>query len=167
MLNPIIDIELEDYNKLGRLLDVVYPDDIDITYPDYDLDYEVDTYTDDEKIFNINYCYIDEFDRYYFIDNIDFLSNKLFRLYMSVDVWHPLLCLAVLCSSLAFSLWVSTIKTLGVAKSSIFSALIPVAAALIAWAIGHESLNERQWIGIAISAFGVILSQYTIKSRKK
>lgn len=87
--------------------------------------------------------------------------------YMSVNVWHPLLCLAVLCSSLAFSLWVSTIKTLGVAKSSIFSALIPVAAALIAWAIGHETLNERQWIGIAISAFGVILSQYTIKSRKK
>ena len=87
------------------------------------------------------------------------------ELYMSVEVWHPLLCLAVLCSSLAFSLWVSTIKTLGVAKSSIFSALIPVAAALIAWAIGHETLNQRQWIGIAISAFGVILSQYTIRKK--
>ena len=87
------------------------------------------------------------------------------ELYMSVEVWHPLLCLAVLCSSLAFSLWVSTIKTLGVAKSSIFSALIPVAAALIAWAIGHEHLNNRQWIGIAISAFGVILSQYTIRKK--
>ena len=45
------------------------------------------------------------------------------QLYMSVEVWNPILCLAVLCSSLAFSLWVSTIKTLGVAKSSIFSAL--------------------------------------------
>ena len=89
------------------------------------------------------------------------------KLYMSVEVWNPILCLAVLCSSLAFSLWVSTIKTLGVAKSSIFSALIPVAAALIAWAIGHEHLNERQWIGIAISAFGVVLSQYTIKKAKK
>jgi drug/metabolite transporter (DMT)-like permease len=89
------------------------------------------------------------------------------QLYMSVEVWNPILCLAVLCSSLAFSLWVSTIKTLGVAKSSIFSALIPVAAALIAWAIGHEHLNDRQWIGIAISAFGVILSQYTVKKAKK
>ena len=89
------------------------------------------------------------------------------QLYMSVEVWNPILCLAVLCSSLAFSLWVSTIKTLGVAKSSIFSALIPVAAALIAWAIGHEHLNNRQWIGIAISAFGVILSQYTVKKAKK
>lgn len=89
------------------------------------------------------------------------------QLYMSVEVWNPILSLAVLCSSLAFSLWVSTIKTLGVAKSSIFSALIPVAAALIAWAIGHEHLNNRQWIGIAISAFGVILSQYTVKKAKK
>lgn len=85
--------------------------------------------------------------------------------YMSVNVWHPILCLSVLCSSLAFTLWVGTIKSLGVAKSSIFSALIPVAAALIAWAIGREALNSRQWIGIVISAVGVIMSQYTIKKK--
>ena len=81
--------------------------------------------------------------------------------YFSAEVWYPIICLAILCSSLAFSLWVSTIKNLGVAKSSIFSALIPVAAALIAWALGHEHMNSRQWIGIAISTVGVILSQYT------
>ncbi|MBO5709586.1 MAG: DMT family transporter, partial [Bacteroidales bacterium] len=83
------------------------------------------------------------------------------------EVWYPIICLAILCSSLAFSLWVSTIKNLGVAKSSIFSALIPVAAALIAWALGHEILNSRQWIGIAISTFGVILSQYTKPARSQ
>ena len=86
-----------------------------------------------------------------------------YEVYFDGDVWYPIICLAVLCSSLAFSLWVSTIKNLGVAKSSIFSALIPVAAAIIAWVIGHEALNERQWIGIAISTFGVILSQYSKK----
>lgn len=85
--------------------------------------------------------------------------------YFTPEVWYPIVCLAVLCSSLAFSLWVSTIKNLGVAKSSIFSALIPVAAALIAWAIGHEYLNPRQWCGIAISTLGVILSQYTVKKK--
>ena len=84
-------------------------------------------------------------------------------IYFSPEVWYPLICLAILCSSLAFSLWVSTIKNLGVAKSSIFSALIPVAAAIIAWVLGHEMLNSRQWIGIGISTVGVILSQYTIK----
>lgn len=87
------------------------------------------------------------------------------ELYLSADVLYPITCLAVLCSSLAFSLWVSTIKNLGVAKSSIFSALIPVAAAIIAWVIGHEVMNDRQWIGIAISTVGVILSQYTRKHK--
>ncbi len=89
------------------------------------------------------------------------------EVYFDGDVWYPIICLAVLCSSLAFSLWVSTIKSLGVAKSSIFSALIPVAAAIIAWLLGHEFLNQRQWIGIAISSLGVVLSQYTIKKAKK
>ena len=88
------------------------------------------------------------------------------QVYFSAEVWYPLICLAVLCSSLAFSLWVSTIKNLGVAKSSIFSALIPVAAALIAWVIGHEMMNQRQWVGIGISTLGVILSQYTRKKDK-
>ncbi len=89
------------------------------------------------------------------------------EVYFSGDVWYPLLCLSILCSSLAFSLWVSTIKSLGVAKSSIFSALIPVAAAIIAWILGHELLNSRQWTGIAISTVGVVLSQYTMRKARK
>ncbi len=93
------------------------------------------------------------------------LDGFNYEVYFDGDVWYPIICLAVLCSSLAFSLWVSTIKTLGVAKSSIFSALIPVVAAIIAWLLGHELLNDRQWVGIAISSFGVILSQYTIRKR--
>ena len=87
------------------------------------------------------------------------------EVYFCPEAWYPLICLAVLCSSLAFSLWVSTIKNLGVAKSSIFSALIPVAAAIIAWVLGHEYLNSRQWIGIFVSTIGVIMSQYTIKNK--
>lgn len=87
------------------------------------------------------------------------------EVYLSADVWYPLICLAVLCSSLAFSLWVSTIKSLGVAKSSIFSALIPVAAAIIAWILGHEILNSRQWVGIVISTLGVVMSQYSAKKK--
>ncbi len=85
--------------------------------------------------------------------------------HFAAEVWYPIICLSVLCSSLAFSLWVSTIKNLGVAKSSIFSALIPVAAAIIAWILGHEILNSRQWFGIVVSSFGVILSQYTVKRK--
>lgn len=83
-------------------------------------------------------------------------------LYFSADVWYPLICLSILCSSLAFTLWVSTIKNLGVAKSSIFSALIPVVTALIAWMLGTE-MTPMQWSGIGIATLGVILSQYTKK----
>ncbi len=81
--------------------------------------------------------------------------------YLSGEVWMPIICLAILCSSAAFTLWVSTIKSLGVAKSGIFSALIPVAAAIIAFVLGDEALNSRQVLGIAISTAGVILSQYS------
>ncbi len=81
--------------------------------------------------------------------------------YMSGEVWMPIICLAILCSSAAFTLWVSTIKSLGVAKSGIFSALIPVAAAIIAFVLGDEALNFRQVLGIAVSTAGVILSQYS------
>lgn len=86
--------------------------------------------------------------------------------YLSIDVWIPILCLAILCSSVAFTLWVSTIKSLGVAKSSIFSALIPVVSALIAWVIGREMLTVRQWTGIVIAVLGVILSQYVPKEAR-
>lgn len=94
------------------------------------------------------------------------LDGFTIETHLTPEVWYPIICLAVLCSSLAFSLWVSTIKNLGVAKSSIFSALIPVAAALIAWLMGHEILDSRQWTGIIISTFGVILSQYTVRKGK-
>ena len=87
-------------------------------------------------------------------------------LYLSAEVWTPILCLAILCSSAAFTLWVSTLKTLGVARSSIFSALIPVVSALIAWVIGREVLTTRQWTGIAIAVLGVILSQYVSKEAR-
>ncbi len=86
--------------------------------------------------------------------------------YLSFEVWTSIICLAVLCSSMAFSLWVNTIKHLGVAKSSIFTALIPVASALSSWALGYEFLTMRQWGGVIISAIGVILSQYCMKQKK-
>ena len=86
--------------------------------------------------------------------------------YLEPEVWTPVICLAILCSSLAFSLWVNTIKHLGVARSSIFAALIPVASALSSWALGYECLTMRQWSGVLVSAIGVILSQYCMKQQK-
>ncbi len=85
------------------------------------------------------------------------------EIYMSWDVWNPILCLAVLCSSIAFSLWANTIKMLGVAKSSIFLATIPVFTAIAGWILGHEYLTKLQWTGILFSCIGVFLSQHAAK----
>jgi drug/metabolite transporter (DMT)-like permease len=85
--------------------------------------------------------------------------------YLSWPVWEPILCLAVLCSALAFSLWVSSIKTLGVAKSSIFQAMIPVVTAIAGVVLGNELLTSLQWCGIGIAIAGLILTQ-TVCKRK-
>ena len=94
------------------------------------------------------------------------LKNFDAELYLSWDVWKPILCLAVLCSSIAFGLWANTIKHLGVAKSSIFLSTIPVFTALAGWILGQELLTPLQWAGIFVACIGVVFSQYT-KSKPK
>lgn len=86
--------------------------------------------------------------------------------YLSWDVMGPICSLAVFCSAMAFSLWVSTIKSLGVARSSVFMAMIPIVTALATQLTGTESLTLLQWCGILVAVLGVILSQiYFKKSR--
>ena len=70
---------------------------------------------------------------------------------VSWEVLEPILCLAVLCSSLAFSLWAMAIKKLGVGKSSVFLAMMCVATALVAEVIGREHLSLFQWLGVLIA----------------
>ena len=81
--------------------------------------------------------------------------------HLSWTVLRPVSFLALLCSSVAFSLWAMTIKRLGVAKSSVFLAMMCVATALVAELIGREHLTLLQWIGIAVAVVGITLSQYT------
>lgn len=81
--------------------------------------------------------------------------------FISWEILRPMLALAVLCSSLAFSLWALTIKSLGVAKSSVFLATMCIATALSAELIGQEHLCGFQWVGIGISTLGIVLSQHT------
>ena len=38
-------------------------------------------------------------------------------------------------------------------------------ASIIAWILGDEVLNTRQWTGICISTVGVILSQLTLSKK--
>ena len=80
-------------------------------------------------------------------------------LYLSWDVLYPTLALAVLCSATAFSLWAFAIKHLGVARSSIFLAVVPLATALLSVLFGDERLCLTQWLGLAVAMVGLLLTQ--------
>lgn len=86
--------------------------------------------------------------------------------YLSWEAIYPLLCLAVLCSCVCFSLWAFCIKHLGVAKSGNFIATTPVFTALCAWALGCETISWIQWMGIFIALSGLILTQYVLKRHR-
>jgi drug/metabolite transporter (DMT)-like permease len=86
--------------------------------------------------------------------------------YLSWQVLRPILFLALLCSSLAFSLWAMTIKKLGVAKSSVFLATMCIATALVAELIGREHMVLIQWLGIGVAVLGIILSQMSACNRE-
>ncbi|MBR1871891.1 MAG: DMT family transporter [Bacteroidales bacterium] len=81
-------------------------------------------------------------------------------LFLSWQVQKPILCLAILCSSLAFSLWAFSIKNLGVARSSVFLAMISVVTAFGSVTLGQEQLCTMQWVGIAVSVVGITVSQH-------
>ncbi|MBR1509587.1 MAG: DMT family transporter [Bacteroidales bacterium] len=82
--------------------------------------------------------------------------------YLGKGFWEPVLCLSVLCSSVAFALWAYSIKHLGVAKSSIFQAMTPVVAAIAGFVLGEEKLCNLQWIGLCVAIAGVVLTQLNI-----
>lgn len=96
-----------------------------------------------------------------------FLSNGIVdfnpEVYLSWTVFRPILFLAVLCSSLAFSLWAYAIKQLGVTRACIFLSMIPIVTAVGATILGQDSLGILQWCGIGIACAGLVATQYTKK----
>lgn len=82
VLNPVILIEM-DNGILNYNIDIQAQGD-DIIYID-DEEYDVSINLN-YSIFECNYCYIEEFKRFYFIDDIVIQNNKLFSLALSVDV---------------------------------------------------------------------------------
>lgn len=96
------------------------------------------------------------------------LKEFEFSSYISWEVMGPILFLAIFCSSIAFSLWALAIKHLGVAKSSIFLAMIPMVTAVAGFLLGHEILTKLQWLGIIVACVGLIFSQTAcVRCRKR
>lgn len=96
-----------------------------------------------------------------FAGGIEGLNGNFF----SFKVLYPLLSLAILCSCVAFVLWINAIRGLGITKANIFSTLIPGISALAAAAIGQESITWHRIAGIIIVIAGVALAQYTPRNQ--
>ena len=74
-------------------------------------------------------------------------------------------CLAVFGSSIAFILFNYGVKVLGVARTELFSNIIPVLTAIFAFVMLDEPLGIRKITGIAIVLAGLFLSQ--LRPRKR
>lgn len=84
-------------------------------------------------------------------------------LYLSWDVIYRILALALLCSATAFTTWAYAIGKLGVARTSVFLAIVPMITALFCVIFGSESLALLQWVGLAVGMVGIYLTQKEIK----
>lgn len=87
------------------------------------------------------------------------ISNFEPQLYLSWKVLYPTLALALICSASAFTLWAYAIKHLGVARTSVFLAVVPLVTAILAFILGEESLKWLQWCGLAIGMVGIYMTQ--------
>ena len=80
-------------------------------------------------------------------------------LYLSWDVIYPILSLALLCSATAYTSWAYAIGKLGVARTSVFLAVVPLVTAVLAYVTGEETLGGLQWLGLGIGLVGIYLTQ--------
>jgi drug/metabolite transporter (DMT)-like permease len=70
-----------------------------------------------------------------------------------------MLILAILCSTIAFILYIDALRTLGVARTNIFINLIPVMTVIIAFYVLHEAITLSKILGICIVIVGIFLVQ--------
>ena len=94
-------------------------------------------------------------------------NGKVLFAFLSVKetMWFYLITLAVFCSALAFIFYILAVRKIGVAKSNVFSNLIPIITAVISYFLLDERFTIQKITGIAIVIFGLILTQKSYKHR--
>lgn len=74
-------------------------------------------------------------------------------------MWFYIILLAVFCSTLAFIFYILAVKRIGVAKSNVFTNLIPIITAIISYFLIDEKFTFMKIAGILIVIFGLVLTQ--------
>ena len=78
----------------------------------------------------------------------------------------PLVCLGVLCSAVAYSLWAFSFSKLGASRANVYTNLIPVFTAIFSYFIIHEELTINKISGIVFVVVGLIFAQLKKKEKK-
>ena len=82
------------------------------------------------------------------------------------DYIFPLVCLGVLCSAVAYSLWAFAFSKLGASKANVYSNLIPVFTGIFSFILGIEALSGNKIFGIILVVIGLIFAQLKKKEAK-
>ena len=82
------------------------------------------------------------------------------------DYIIPLVCLGVLCSAVAYSLWAFAFSKLGASRANVYSNLIPVFTGIFSFILGIEAFSSNKIIGIVLVVVGLIFSQLKKKEAK-
>lgn len=85
----------------------------------------------------------------------------------SIEAAGSILALAVFASTLAFMFYTSGVRALGVARTSIFTNLIPVITAITSLIILKETIDQGKLLGMAIVISGLLMTQVTRLHEKR
>jgi drug/metabolite transporter (DMT)-like permease len=85
----------------------------------------------------------------------------------SFSSFIPVIKLGVFASTVAFLLFVYSIRNLGIARTNVFVNLIPVFTAILSYFILHEHYNVTKIAGIAVVIAGLAFSQVSYTRRLK
>jgi len=87
-------------------------------------------------------------------------SSHFFSMTHSVRGLTTIAAMSICATIGAFVLYTDVIRSLGVAKSNIFTNLIPIFTVVQAYVILGESIGKRTIIGLTLALLGLVLSQY-------
>ncbi len=96
-----------------------------------------------------------------------FEFNHFIQVQPNTELITSLLLLAIFASSVAFILYTTVVRNIGISKGNIYTNLIPGFTAIFAYLILAEQFPFSKIIGMIIVILGVILSQINRLSTKK
>jgi len=76
-----------------------------------------------------------------------------------VQLWTALLILSIFCSAIAFLFFANAIKMGGIAKTNIFSNIVPIVTFILAAMAGQESFSLIKFMAVFVVIGGLVLTQ--------